>query len=169
MRLFLIALLSLSCFAGRPDDVHGWDRVNWNMTLAEVSAVYRPTEPATRSQYGINQPIPSVHVGEIVMRASVSTGASTENASQVVMLSVFGQPASDPRASASDFETLKSLLIEKYGHPTTEETHIERGVKSVTWIFPSTTINLEITGAESNHGYIVLIYSATDHKALDAL
>jgi hypothetical protein len=103
------------------------------------------------------------------MRASASVLPNQPHVGKVCLTSFFGQSTSDPRASAVDFETLKSLLIEKYGKPATEDSHIEEGVKSVTWIFPSTSIQLEITGAESHLGHILLIYSATDRKALDAL
>ncbi len=70
-------------------------------------------------------------------------------------------------AGAQDFDTLRTALIQKYGHPASED--VTRGdtshlIKTVRWKFPSTSIllMLEQSGVLPNLGNITLDYTAAD-------
>jgi hypothetical protein len=67
-----------------------------------------------------------------------------------------------------DFDTLKMLLIQKYGTPANQETkkdEIGAHVTTVLWAFPSTAILLSLR----EETVIYLEYKAADKKALDKL
>jgi hypothetical protein len=71
-------------------------------------------------------------------------------------------------AGSQKFDTLKTLLIQKYGIPVNEETktdEINARVTTVLWTFPSTSIHLMLREGRT----IFLEYTATDKKALDVL
>jgi hypothetical protein len=69
------------------------------------------------------------------------------------------------------FDSLKILLIEKYGQPNNEDRKVEgRDVNSiVVWTFPSTSISLRRSETPEGIGSVLVNYSAVDKKALDVL
>jgi hypothetical protein len=91
---------------------------------------------------------------------------SVEKITLVRLWSYFGLATSAPLAGPQDFDTLRTVLIEEYGHPTNEE--VKRGenfrlIETVLWKFPSTAIlmTLEQSSSLPNLGNIYLDYTAT--------
>jgi hypothetical protein len=74
-------------------------------------------------------------------------------------------------ATTRDFDTLKTLLIQKYGPPIDGETRTDGtdGIRTFLWTFPSTSIRLTLTQGQKGQGRIDLEYMATDRSALDVL
>jgi hypothetical protein len=75
-----------------------------------------------------------------------------------------------------DFDTLKTLLIQKYGAPVSDQSTRENDsrVKTALWTFPSTSIELTLIWLDTsagiqNIGTILLHYTAPDKKAMDNL
>jgi hypothetical protein len=67
-----------------------------------------------------------------------------------------------------NFDTLRTLLIQKYGTPANQETKLDdigAHVTTVLWTLPSTAIRLSLREEKG----IFLEYKATDKKALDKL
>jgi hypothetical protein len=102
-----------------------------------------------------------VDIGGIKMQADVKTDYRSAKVNSVE-LSEFSENG------ISDFDTLKTLLIQKYGAPTSQETKLDdigAHVKTAVWTFPSTAITLSLREGK----VIYLDYKMTDKKALDVL
>ena len=145
-----------------PRDVDGWGKIKWGMTAADASQAYvidRHEDNEFWSQL-IAQP---VEIGDITMRVSFGAKHGSDQISRVRLWM--------NSASTQDFDTLKTLLIQKYGPPIDGETRTEAtgGVRTFLWAFPSTSIRLTLTQDQKSQGRIDLEYAATDQKALDAL
>ena len=177
---FAVALLGQT----PPKDVSGWDKIKWGMTLAEVRSAYNL--PATTKEWPgreagcfdspIHYCLPDrgpyidmddpIEIGDIKMKPKVKAGyGSTKVVS--VELADFGG-ATGSRNGVRNFDTLKTLLIQKYGAPVTQETKLDdigAHVKTVLWTFPSTAITLSLREEK----VIFLEYKMTDKKALDKL
>jgi hypothetical protein len=154
-----------------PQDIHGWDKIRWGMTIAEARAAYDiKTQPESKDNWTLLYLNP-VKIGgaEMGVEMGVQVGAR-EVAGKITLVrlwSFFGVPGAAPLAGAQDFDTLKTTLIQKYGHPAKEETtRGENGrlIKTVLWTFPSTSIlmTLEQSTSLPNLGTIYLDYTATD-------
>ena len=102
-----------------------------------------------------------VKIGDMEMIGGADAKHGTRKISQVGFNLGFDKPG-----YAGGFDTLKTLLIQKYGTPVSQENTTEYGhwVKRVLWTFPSSSIVLEAEPA-----FISLQYKATDMKALDKL
>jgi hypothetical protein len=153
-----------------PRDVDGWGKIKWGMTLADVSRVYEIDRHEDNDFWTqlISQP---VDIGDITMKVSFGAKHGSEQVSKVHLWMTFGRRDSAPTASAKDFDTLKTLLIQKYGSPAdggTETDGTDR-IRTFLWTFPSTSILLTLTQGQNAMGRIDLEYAATDKKALDAL
>ena len=164
----------MSVFAERPTDVKGWDRIVFEKTTwSDVVAQHDVKKPPERKPEQITVDMPVVHVGNIIMWASASTGPDLKYIERVVLVDFPGNPErSAPSASGiADFAALEALLIEKYGHPSSEDSNFERGANSARWTFPSITIELEITHATEtvSSGDVIITYRAVNKKALGAL
>lgn len=150
---------------GRPKDVAGWDKIIWGMTMAEVRAAYNiQTEPEKQDDWTLLQLNP-VKTGGVQLGVQVGAREGDAKISSVRLWSHFGLQNSPPGASARDFDTLRTSLIEKYGQPANEET--KRGenfrlIKTVSWTFPSTSIlmTLEESSSIPNLGNIDIDYTA---------
>ena len=154
----------------QPRDVDGWGKIHWGMTIAEAGQAYvidRHEDNDFLTQL-IAQPI---QIGDIIMKLSIGAKHGAEQVSRVRLWMFFGRKDSEPGASAKDFDTLKTQLIQKYGPPVDGETKTEGtdGIKTFLWTFPSTSIRLTITQGPNSQGRIDLEYIATDRTALDAL
>ena len=74
--------------------------------------------------------------------------------------------------NGSAFEDLRNALTQKYGKPTRQESNeaSKTTTDSVTWVFPSTVIDLTwIRVKDIGFEILNLLYEATDKKALDVL
>jgi hypothetical protein len=103
------------------------------------------------------------------MGVQVGARAGAEKVTSVRLWSFFGVPNAAPFAGPQDFDTLRTTLIQKYGHPANEETRRgENGriIKTVLWTFPSTSIILTLEQSTSlpNLGTIYLDYTAVSAK-----
>jgi hypothetical protein len=166
IRIVVLAALAITLYGqATPKDVDGWDRVKWGMTIAEARAAYAiAAEPEIQNNWTLLELNPIKLAG---VQLGVQLGAREGEAGKISLVrlwSFFGLPTSPPLAGAQDFDTLKSALIEKYGHPATED--VQRGenfrlLKTVHWTFPSTSILLSLEQSSSlpNIGNIYLDYS----------
>jgi hypothetical protein len=150
-----------------PQDIPGWDKIRWGMTIAEIRSAYDVhTEPETKDNWTLLYLNP-VKIGGVEMGVQVGARLGGEKVTSVRLWSFFGVPNAAPLAGAQDFNTLKTTLIQECGHPANEET--KRGengrlIKTVRWTFPSTSIVLTLEQSTSlpNLGTIYLDYTAVD-------
>jgi hypothetical protein len=156
-----------------PQDINGWDKIRWGMTIAEARSAYDiHTDPEGTDNWTLLYLNP-VKIGGVEMGVQVGARPGGEKApgseriTLVRLWSFFGLSSSAPLAGPHDFDTLKTTLTQKYGHPADEET--KRGenfrlIKTVLWTFPSTSIlmTLEQSASLPNLGTIYLDYTATD-------
>jgi hypothetical protein len=166
VRLALLAALAGVLCAQKPQDIDGWDKVKWGMTVDQVRAAYGvDVHPQTQDEWTLLQLQP-VTIAGVEMGVQVGARQSGAKVSSVRLWSYFGSPNSRPTASAQDFDTLRTFLIQKYGMPSGEDaTRGENGrfVKTVTWRFPSTAVvlTLEQSASLPNLGKVFLEYTAT--------
>jgi hypothetical protein len=165
MRLAVFVAFGLTLYGQtKPKDVDGWDKIQWGMTMAEVRSVYSvDAQPETKDDWTLLQLKP-VKVGGVEMGVQVGARVGSEKISSIRLWSYFGLPNSPPGAGAANFDTLRTVLIEKYGQPAHEETkHGEnfRIIQTVFWTFPSTSIlmTLEASTSIPNLGNIDLVYT----------
>ena len=149
------------------------------MTREEACTAYGPKHECDKPNAVSIDP---VKVGDIEM--NVGVGFDRHMGLQRVFLGCSCGCTLVSRISAkiagpNDFDTLRRLLIEKYGAPVHEDSKREPGytptgdlIKTVLWVFPSTSITLELSnqiGSVPPMGSVKLDYKATDKKALDKL
>jgi hypothetical protein len=156
-----------------PEDIAGWDKIRWGMTIAEIRSAYDiHTSPESKDNWTLLYLNP-VKIGGVEMGVQVGARQNSqktpggEKVASVRLWSFFGVPDAAPSAGAQDFDTLRTTLIQKCGHPTNEEA--KRGengrfIKTVLWTFPSTSIVLMLEQSSSlpNLGTIYLDYTAVD-------
>lgn len=150
-------LLAPMALGQKPKDVDGWGKIKWNMTVGEAKAAVGSGK---------------VHIGDIklfVTLAAAETEPDRYNAlTKPVRKIALSEIASEAARSRNDFDTLKRLLMQKYGAPNTDDER--KPVESVAmWVFPSTTITLTFRVVKFGLGHLQLKYEPTDRKALDAL
>jgi hypothetical protein len=169
----LSCLLAALAFAlqgqTKPNDVEGWDKIKWGMTLAEARAAYQAGAEPQKSDTWTLLALNPVKIGDVELGVQVGARHGTEKITEVTLWSVFGLPTAAPSAGPRDFDTLRTALIQKYGSPASEEE--KRGenshlIKTVLWTFPSTSIFLKLEQSASlpNLGNIYLDYTANDAK-----
>jgi len=177
LRLGALAALAVGLFAQpapqdpAPQDIDGWDKIRWGMTIAEARAAYDiHTQPENKDNWTLLYLNPvkmsGVELGVQIGARQVGAREGSEKIALVRLWSFFGLPSSAPSAGPQDFDTLKTALIQKCGHPAHEE--MKRGenfrlIKTVLWKFPSTSIlmTLEQSASLPNLGNIYLDYTAT--------
>jgi hypothetical protein len=173
----LVALARIAAAQVPPKDVSGWGKIKWTMTPSQAKAVYGPDlhEPVGKPPSGcavlVKGPEPrclvidSLPVGEVTLRAVLSTGES-DHLRQVALY----LPSGTKENGA--FGTLLNGLTQKYGSPAHRDSKVVGTEKreSATWIFPSTTIEL-YWGREElvDFDFLSLTYKAADKKAQDTL
>jgi hypothetical protein len=163
----LVALAVALSGQTRPEDVDGWDKIKWGMTIAQARSAYAiETQPENKDDWTLLDLKP-VKVGGVEMGVQAGARQRSQKIALVRMWSFFGLPSSAPSAGPQDFETLKTILIQKYGAPANEE--VKRGenfrlLKTVLWTFPSTSILLTLEQSSSlpNLGNIFVEYTAID-------
>lgn len=179
----MIALAASASGQTKPKDVDGWGKIKWGMTLAEVRSLY--SVPVSTKEWPetaarcLDSPIPSclpdrgpyifldsVEVGDIKMKVTVQAGYKSTKVVSVQLADLNG--ASGTGNGVRNFDTLKTLLIQKYGTPVNQETKIDdigAHITTVLWTFTSTSILLTLREQK----VIYLEYGATDKKALGVL
>ena len=167
VRLGILAALAVTLY-GQPKDVSGWDKIRWGMTIAEARAAYDiHTETENKDSWTLLYLNP-VKMGGVEMGVQIGADAGDKSdrdkITTVRLWSFFGLPSSAPLSGSRDFDTLKTTLIQNYGHPADEQ--MKRGennriIKTVLWTFPSTSIllSLEQSALLPNVGTIYLDYT----------
>jgi hypothetical protein len=163
----LVALAVALSAQPKTQDVDGWDKIKWGMTIVQARSIYAIEAQPENSDDWTLLSLHPVKVSNIEMGVQVGARHGSEKITLVRLWSFFGLPASPPLAGPQDFDTLKAMLTGKYGAPGSEET--KRGenfrlLKNVLWAFPSTSIALSLEQSASlpNLGNIFLEYTATD-------
>jgi hypothetical protein len=164
--VWALALAGMAwCGPPKPDDVNGWDKINWGMTMAQVRSAYGvEAQPGNQGEWTLLD-LPSVKIADVELGVQVGARRPSEKITSVRLWSFFGLANSPPTAGSQNFDTLRTALIQRYGQPDKEET--KRGenfrlMKSVLWTFPSTSILLTLEQSDSlpNLGNIYLNYTA---------
>jgi hypothetical protein len=163
--LLLAALTLALCGQTKPKDVDGWDKIKWGMTITEARTAYDAVAEPRRNDAWTLLELKPTKMGDVEMGVQVGARQGTERISEVTLWSYFGLPSSASLAGPRDFDTLRMMLIQKYGQPASEEE--KRGenshlIKTVLWTFPSTSILLKLEQSASlpNLGTIYLDYTA---------
>ena len=102
-RLLLFVAVGLSAQAqSKPNDVAGWDKITWNMTVAQVRAAYHvEAQPETKDDWTLLQLNP-VNMSGVQLGVQVGARLGVQNVSSIRLWSHFGIPNSPPGASAQD-------------------------------------------------------------------
>jgi len=162
MRSLLPLLLIAAAGSAQPTDIEGWGQIHWGMTLDQVRALY-PRAKAESNPYWTTLTLDTVVTGDLRMRASASAKQPSDRVTQVRLWLSFGIPSSAPLAGPQDFETLRILLIQKYGGHTRTTITKRYGdvIQTVTRIFPHSTVTLSLTRAQASPsiGLVQLVYS----------
>ncbi len=176
-RLARLLLLSASVAYCQPNDVQGWNRIRWGVTVSEAREAFRgqvsdpriatPPDAILVDRFIVTD----IQIGRITAEAAVQT---ERDSNQVVAVRIRATGASAAGlARTNTYSTLKHLLIAKYGTPQNED-HSPYGNggtdNRVLWLFPSTSITLrwsEMNNGEN--GFVTIRYEALDRTALDAL
>lgn len=162
-----------------PKDVVGWGKIRWGMTFAEVRSALSPSEmnefpgqAASCSDYPIHYCAPDrgpylesneiTEIGGIELHLMIQAAYKSTKVVSVQLADLNGKNA------VENFDSLKTMLIQKYGPPANQETKIDdigAHLKTALWTFPTTTILLTLR----EQATIFLDYKATDKKALEKL
>lgn len=160
--------------ADKPEDVKGWNKVTWGMSVADAKATLGDQATVSTVVPGPNftdierLTISNLPVGEdLVGRCGIQTKRNSDAVTSIQIR--FGQVRDDPSTRERAFDILKRLLIEKYGSPKNEDRKAEpEDIKStVLWTFPSTSITL--LRSESTRyglGYLTVTYRAAEKNIL---
>jgi hypothetical protein len=148
-----------------PKDVEGWDKIKWGMTLKEARSAYKSEAPPSGNEYWTLQWLTTIKVGDISMDANAMAKPESDHVVRVRLELIYYLHPEGPSGPVA-FDTLRTLLMQKYGTPSSDETKTKFGdpVHDVLWTFPSTSILLELTKIS-----VDVDYRATDKKALDVL
>jgi hypothetical protein len=174
-RLAGLILLTAPAAVCQPQDVQGWTRIKWGMTISEAreafqghvsdSRVATPPDALLVERFIVND----LQIGRITAEAAVETERDA-NAVVAVRLRATGAAG---QTRTSTYSTLKHLLIMKYGAPQNEDhsPYGNGGTDSrVLWLFPSTSITLRWSeSANGDSGFVTIRYEALDRSALEAL
>lgn len=184
MKLTTVAILLLCAAASaqdftaiqQPIDIEGWGKVKWGMTVEEArkaTAEFQsepPEIPGPNFTFITKIVLGSVPVGDLHCKVSIQAKRNSET---IVAVTLTTGPVDEPPSfRATAFDTLKRLLIQKYGQPKSDDRRAESGhvVTVVLWNLPSTTITLKRSeGSRYGIGYVSLQYAAVDKKALDII
>jgi hypothetical protein len=165
-----------------PEDVPGWNVIKWGMTVDEAR---KALGDKTQTSSEVPGPafvdieklvIKDLPVGDLIAECGLYTQRNSAVVTSVSL--VFGKLEGLPLTRELSFDTLKRLLIEKYGQPKNEDRKSEpdpvvggqRVSSTVLWISPSTSITLlRLESIGYGTGYVKLTYRAADNKAKSVL
>ena len=171
----LFPLLLVASLYAQPADPGGWTKIKWGMTFAQVRALY-PAAVESRDSYWSHLTLPDISVSGVPFRVSVLAKTPASPIAAVSLTCSFGLRADPQWASCNgpeDFDTLKALLLEKYGRQKNEEHKVEFGDPAhlFLWVFPTTSIQLEIrqTARVPSLGSLSIEYRPIDPQAAGAL
>jgi hypothetical protein len=161
VRLCLAGVFAVTLLGQAPPrDVEGWGKIKWGMSIADASRAYVINRHEDNEFWSelIAEPI---EFYDFRLRVAIGARHGSEQISRVRMWT----------NSTQEFDTLKSLLIQKYGPPIDGDTRNEGTdtIRTFLWTFPSTSIRLTLSQDQKSQGRIDLVYLATDQQALDAL
>jgi hypothetical protein len=160
VRLYLAGVFAITLLGQAPRDVPGWGKIRWGMSIADANQAYvinRHEDNEVWSEL-IAEPI---EFYDFKLRVAIGARHGSEQISRVRLWT----------NATQEFDTLKTLLIQKYGPPIDGETRNEGAdtVRTFLWTFPSTSIRMTLSEDQKNQGRIDLEYLATDRQALEAL
>ena len=149
----------------KPNDVDGWGKIKWGMTIAEARAAYNVESPLEATEYWNFLRLQSIKIDDIPMDVDAMAARGSDQITRVQLTWIFYGHPGGPSGSQG-FDKLKTLLIQKYGAPASDETKREFGdlTKEVLWVFPSTSVLLKLGNVSVN-----LTHKTIDKKAIDAL
>ena len=172
-----LLLTTASAALCQPNDVDGWTRIKWGMTVSEAREAFRgrvsdprvatPQDAILVDRFIVND----IQIGRITAEAEIQT---ERESNQVVAVRIRAVGASSyGLARTHTYSTLKHLLITKYGLPQNED-HSPYGNGgtdcTVLWLFPSTSITLRWSEMNNgDYGMVTIRYEALDRNALSAL
>jgi hypothetical protein len=138
--------LALVAQTSAPKDVNGWGKLKWGMSLAEAKA------------------ITPQHVTVDQFELTITLYPSHSDSKKLGKIDLDRLLNDDP---AGTYNSLKTLLIQKYGQPTNQERQDSGGKtrNTTVWIFPSTIITLDTYGTEG----VEILYEPSNAKTADAL
>ncbi|MBZ5626111.1 MAG: hypothetical protein LAQ69_46610 [Acidobacteriia bacterium] len=169
----LLPLLIAAALSAQPTDIDGWGKIHWGMTLDQARTAYSVTAAPAANPYWTILTLPAVTIGNLHLDASAGAKQPSDRITQVRLSMFFGLSDSAPLAGPQDFETLRTLLIQKYGSHTRTATSESYGdvIQTVTWIFPHSTITLTLLQKQSapDIGSVEVVYSQTEPNARDVL
>jgi hypothetical protein len=155
--LLLTMIAGLAFPQARPQDVTGWGKINWGMTIMEARSVYpSATGDGTKQRLTLDP----IQIGDLILNVSISARTGSDRVARVELSTMDG--------SFRRFDRLKVLLMQKYGPPIDESTRLEDANTAVTtliWTFPSASILLTLRQGR----VIELEYLVTDEEALGLL
>ncbi len=131
-----VALSSGVVLAQKPADVHGWGKVKWGMTLAQIQKLYPEAEPFTktwedgRKSSGLR--IPKFDLIHFPFEVTFWKKDADKRLDSISLSTEAGMVV---------FRELEKQLTLKYGSPTLKDDSKPRK-RSRTWMFPSTEIEL---------------------------
>jgi hypothetical protein len=163
MQLCLAAVFATTLLGqGQPRDVEGWGKIKWGMTSNQASQAYVINRHEDNELWSelIAEPL---EFYDFKLRVAIGARHGSDQISRVRLW--------DNSAGTEEFDTLKTLLIQKYGPPIDADSRSELAdaVRTFLWTFPSTTIRLTLRLDQKAQGRSALEYLATDQRALDAL
>jgi hypothetical protein len=172
---FFPLLLAASLYA-QPADPGGWNNIKWGMTLAGIRALYPAAVDDRSNPYWINLALPAIKIGGVPFGVTASAPKGSDKITQIT-LDCFFSIRLDPRqqlcGGPSDFETLKTLLLQKYGRQKNEEHKVfyNDRMHLFLWVFPSTSIELQFSQDKDAPlvGGIGIKYRALDPRAAGLL
>jgi hypothetical protein len=168
----------------RPD-ANGWSKAKWGMTDSQVLAAFpgearkEESGSGTEGLVGLAS-IPKTRIGEHDFEVTFFFVSKSRTLQEVhldwrVDLYSNTKSGSELPPSASDFDDLEQLLIQKYGKPASK--HVENPKphdleKKASWVLPSTTIVLdyfEIVSPGYVHALSIHYKRNAGSKTLDKL
>ena len=144
-------LLAASLYA-QPADPAGWTNIPWGSTLADVQALY-PSAVPSADVWWTHLALPAVSISGVPFHVDVAARAGDPHVALIALWCHFGLRDDPTVAGPELFETLKALLISKYGHQKNEERKVEFGDPAhlFLWVFPTTSIQLVLRQSDRMH------------------
>lgn len=162
LKMMVVALIALvsGLSAQTVKDIDGFDKVKWGMTMQQAADAYGVENKTETNEYWTSIELPPITVSDIDLSVGALSKPGLNKISAVRLTKVHARPF---ERLDHEFDTIKTLLIQKYGQPNSDETTIKFGdkVKTVLWVLPSTSITLELDAVA-----VFVRYSAIEKNVL---